>query len=202
MRRLALLLGLLFLFPPAPRVQAQTASMVPDDELTALFSSFCLNSFPAPAALDAQAVSRKAVAMTSAEVGSMLKSDPGRGWMLRTSQALYAITVEHPPYNACAVRRMTPVGVSAVKNYISAVKEYVAARNGKLVNLPPQKTSTPDGVDISSYGQGMVDAAGVPLENFAVILSNYHGRAGGIWRADAGSGIGVEVRFVHALIKK
>jgi hypothetical protein len=187
---------------PFAQTAAPSAAMVPDDELAALFSAFCLEAFPAAASLDRVATARKAVVMKPEEVTSILHSDPGRGWMLRTPQALYGITIEYPPYNGCAVRRMTPVGVSGVKNYIAAINAYVAARNGKLVNLPPQKSATPGGADISMYGQGMVDASGKPSENFAVILTNYHGRPGGVWRADAGTGVGVEVRFVHQFVKQ
>jgi hypothetical protein len=183
------------------RAQAQQAATVSDDELAALFAAFCLDAFPVAASLDRAAASKKAVAMKPDELKAILHDDPGRGWMLRTSEALYAVTVEFPPYNACAVRRMTPVGVSGVKNYLAAVNKYVAAKNGKLANLPPQK-STLNGVDISLYGQGMTNGSGQPQETFAVVLSNYHGRAGGIWRADAGTGVGVEVRFVHQFVKQ
>ncbi len=182
--------------------QAQTPPSVPDDELAALFAAFCLDAFPVVAKLDRTVADRKAVAMKPDEVKALLHDDPGRGWTLRTSEALYAVTVEAPPYNACAVRRMTPVGVSGVKNYyLAAVNRYVAGKNGKLANLPPQKSNL-NGVDISLYGQGMVNASGQPQETFAVVLSNYHGRVPATWRADAGSGVGVEVRFVHQFVKQ
>lgn len=180
---------------PAP------APPVPDDELAELFSTFCLDAFPAEAILAKAAGGRHGVAMTPDQVKSLLHDDPGRGWMLRTSQALYGVTVEYPPYSACAVRRMTPNGVSGVLHYIAALNRYVAAKQGKLVSMPPQKTAQ-NGVDFSMFGHGMLDANGKLTDNFIVILSNYHGRAGGIWRADAGSGVGVEVRFVHQLVRQ
>jgi len=183
------------------RADAQVAAMVPDDELAGLYSAFCLEAFPVAASLDKLAGSKQGAAMKPEEVAALLHKDPGRGWFVRTPQAVYGISVEYPPFNACAIRRMTPVGVSGVTHYIALVNKYVAAKNGKLVNLPPQKTNM-QGVDISAYSQGMTDASGKPVETFAVILSNYHGRAAGIWRADAGSGVGVEVRMVHQIMKQ
>jgi hypothetical protein len=200
MKKLAIALALSLVLAFSIGTRAQVASPVADDELAALFSAFCIDAFPVPANLDRVAAARNAVPMTPDEVQSILHNDPGRGWMLRTS-ALHGITIEYPPYNACAVRRMTPVGVSSVTHYVAAVGTYAAAKKAKLVNAPPQKTQQ-NGVDISLYGQAMVDASGQSQETFAVILSNYHGQAAGIWRADAGAGVGVEVRFVHQIVKK
>ena len=138
--------------------------------------------------------------MKPEEVKALLHDDPGRGWMLRTS-ALHGITIEYPPFSTCAVRRMTPVGVSGVLHYIAAVGSYVTAKGAKLVNAPVQKRQQ-NGMDISLYGQALVDASGQPQENFMGLLTNYHGRVPELWRPDAGTGVGVEVRFVHQIVKK
>lgn len=172
---------------------------VDDVEIADLFSSFCLQSFPDQAALDRLARSKAATAMKAEEVKAYLHADPGRGWYLRTPLARYAITIESPPYRACAVRRMTPSGVFTVQHYIDAVKAYAAAKTEKLVNMPPQKTTTPEGLDISAYPFAVLDAAGKATETFMLILTNYHGRVAEPLRAEAGSGVGVEVRMVHQL---
>jgi hypothetical protein len=181
-------------------MRADDIVAISDDEISGLFSAFCLQSFPDPSALDRLAAAKHAVAMKPEEVASLLHGDPGRGWFLRTS-ALFAVTIESPPYLTCAVRRMTPSGVSGVKNYIAAVNAYVAGKQGKLTVVPVQK-SNDKGVDISIYGYAMADASGNNSENFAVVLSNYHGRANDRWRPDAGAGVGVEVRMVHQLLKR
>ena len=181
-------------------VKAQVASPVPDNELAAVFAAFCLDAFPVAADLDRAAAGRKATVMSADEVKSLLHDDPGRGWTLRTAEARYSITIEFPPFNACAVRRMTPVGTAGVTNYLSAVNKYVAAKNGKLVTLPTQKKVV-NGADVTLYGQSMVNAGGEMRETFAVVWSNYHGRPPPASRADAGTGVGVEVRFVHQFVK-
>lgn len=178
--------------------RAQMPPPVADDDQVALFAAFCLDAFPDAAALDRVAASRKAVAMTPDELKALLRDDPGRGWLVRTQQALHGITVELPPYVTCAVRRMTPSGPSGAKNYMAAVNKYIAAKNGKLINLPPQR-SAQNGTDISVYAHGMVDADGLQRETFAVILTNFNFQAPEPWSVDAGSGVGVEVRLVHYL---
>jgi len=173
------------------------AAPADDVEIAGLFAAFCLKAFPEPVALDRLAQAKSAVPMTADEVKSYLHADPGRGWHLRTQHALYAITIESPPYLACAVRRMTPSGMSTVQHYVDAVKAYVGGRSGTLVNAPPQKSRTPEGLDISGYPYALVDASGKVSETFMVILTNYHGRASEPYRADAAGGVGVEVRMVH-----
>ena len=181
-------------------VRADGKATVPDNEIADLFSAFCLKAFPDPSALDRAGEARKAAVMNAGEVAAFLHEDPGRGWTLRTSQAQYVITIEYPPYEGCVVRRMTPSGLSGVKNYLAAVAAYAAAKKGKLATMPPMKAQLPGGLDVSANSFKMLDAAGEAAETFAVALTNYHGRVPEPFRRDAGSGAGVEVRFVHQLI--
>jgi hypothetical protein len=180
--------------------RALDIAAVPDTEIAALYSTFCLKAFPDPSALDKFSKAKGAVVMSPEEVAYFLHQDPGRGWTLRTEQALYVITIEYPPYRTCAVRRMTPSGVSGVKNYLAAVTAYAAAKRGKLGNMPPMKRKGPGGIDISAYYYAMTDSAGKPAETFGVFLTNYHGKVPERFRPDAGSGVGVEVRLVHQLV--
>ena len=173
-----------------------------DEELAALYATFCLDAFPDAYRLDRLASRGNARPMTGDQVSALLRNDPGRGWFIRSPAALFAITVEDPPYSTCAVRRMTPSGLSSVKNYRAAVEAYAARRRGQLTTVPPQRAKTPDGGgDVSIYAYQMIDPASGMVETFAVFLTNYHGRVGGIWKADAADGVGVEVRLVHQMVK-
>jgi len=183
---------------PPPNV----SPAVPDDELAALYTAFCLQSFPDEAGLALLARQKGAVALTPEEVKAILHDDPGHGWQLRTAGGHYQISVEDPPYHTCAIRRMTPSGVSGVKNYIAAVNSYVAAHNGKLVTMAPQKGTLPSGIDVSIFGYGMTQTDGTQTDNFAVILTNYHGRAPAALRDEAANGVGMEVRLVHQFVVK
>jgi len=181
---------------------AGVAPAVPDDELSSLYSAFCLQAFPDESALSALAGQKGAVVLTPAEVTALLHQDPGHGWQLRTATGHYQITIENPPFHTCAIRRMTPSGVAGVQNYIAAVNAYVSAHNGKLANVPPQKGSLPSGISISIYGSSMSAADGAATDTFGVVLSNYHSHPPANLTDEAAGGVGVEVRFVHQLLAK
>lgn len=179
---------------------AGVAATVPDEELSSLYDAFCLQAFPDENALSALAEQKGAAVMTAQEVIALLHQDPGHGWQLRTTTGHYQISIETGAYHACAIRRMTPSGVSGVKNYIAAVNAYVAAHGGTLANIAPQKGVLPNGIGVSVYGSSMSMADGAATDTFGVILSNYHSHPPANLTEEAAGGVGVEVRFVHQLV--
>ena len=60
---------------------------------------------------------RGATAMADAEVRIYLHGDPGRGWNIAGRTARFQLTVEAPPYHACAVRTMTAAGFPDMAPY-------------------------------------------------------------------------------------
>ena len=182
------------------------AQTVPDSksgtEISEIYAAFCLDKFPDASAFAALASARKATAMSQDQVKRFLHAYPGYGWTLHLADANYTIQVEDPPFRTCSVRRMTPSGVNDVKPYIAAVNAYVARKNGKLIGIPPTHNRTPDNVaDVMTLPYGMMDSSGKPAETFAVILTNYHGRAPADQQAAAAGGVGVEVRMVHQIVQ-
>jgi hypothetical protein len=164
------------LCPPAG---AADIAPVADDEIAGLFAAFCLAAFPAAAPEEEAAKRRHAAAMTPAELARFLHGDPGRGWFLRTGAALYAVTIEAPPWRACAVRRMTPSGLAGATHYIAAVERHAARRHEKLVQVPPKRETSPDGADIVAYGYGVLDESRRPKVRIPT-------EAGRVFRRDAG----------------
>jgi hypothetical protein len=186
---------------PARATEVSLGSQAVSQELTDLWTGFCLKHFPADTAINAFAASQRATPMTPQEIKFYLHDDPGQGWYLRTQLGLYAITQEKPPFLACAVRRMTPNGIPGIKPFVDVMKAYAESHQWKLT-VVPMHTKTPDGrADISAYSNGMTDVAGKPREAFLVLLTNYHGNPPDPWRQDAAGGVGVEVRFVRELLK-
>lgn len=178
------------------------ASAAVSQELTDLWTGFCLDRFPADLAVNVYATSQGAKPMSLEEVKRFLPENPGRGWYLHTKLALYAITIEKSPAVTCAVRRMTPDGVPSVKPLLNAAKAYAEKHHGKLENGPAGQAKTPDGVgDISAVSTRMTDATGKAQDSFWVVLTNYHGHAPEFWKPDAMGGVGVEVRLVRELMK-
>lgn len=101
---------------PAPFVPPTSASPAPPAAsghppegamhgLIAIYDMICLRTFPDDARLDA-AMGRLpgARALTADEVRTYLKDDPGRGWIMDNGTSRIVITIEAPPFHACAVR--------------------------------------------------------------------------------------------------
>ena len=75
-------------------------------ELTVLWTGFCLDRFPSDVPVNVYAASQGAKPMSLEEVKRYLPQHPGRGWYLHTRLGLYAIIIEKSPTMTCAVRRM------------------------------------------------------------------------------------------------
>ena len=177
--------------PPIPPAEvAQMAQM---------FDALCLRAFPDDRAVDAAAGRYGGRPLAPQEVRSYLHDDPGRGWQVARPEATYVVTLEAPPYHACAVRRMTPGGFPAVQPFDLVARQYAAARQRALGEPVTQSLHRPDGLDIDATVQQL--GGGAPdgvTDSLMVFVSNYHGRYKGPLAADAGKP-GIEVRFVHQL---
>lgn len=186
----------------APRAQDTAAASSDAQEMADIFDRFCLRAFPDDRAIDAAAAQDKLAAMSPAQVKQYLHDDPGTGWYDHTSLATYAITIEHPPVRACAVRRMTGSGFSTAAPYLAAVNAYAATRGlGPLRQGPQQTAKTPAGADILALPQFLAPpGARSASEVFMVLLTDYHGRLPRDLTSDIPAGTpGVEVRYVHQI---
>lgn len=117
------------------------------DEFVRLFSTYCLQKFPDDAALSAQAGADMHQPLSDAEVKSFLHADPGVGWLAKGADSRYVITVEQPPYHACAVRRYSDQVLDGAP-LIAAGKVFAAAQGKTLA--PPLTRARPIGSGIIS----------------------------------------------------
>jgi hypothetical protein len=165
-----------------PEAKAQAADALKDiepsvvAEMVDLYSSICLKTFPDDAGIDTLATSKNASPLTADQLKLYLHDDPGRGWYLRTPNALYAITIEHPPVRTCAIRRMTPSGINTIKSYIQAEQAYAMSKGAKLAQVPIQNSKSAAGADIMAIPHVLLGADGKPTEGLFVFLTTYHGR--------------------------
>lgn len=85
---------------------APAAPAVPGDGQMRVFDMLCNRLFPNDAQVEAaMAKLHGARALTAAELRIYLKDDPGRGWDIpMTDGSRMIVTIEAPPYHACAVR--------------------------------------------------------------------------------------------------
>ena len=187
--------------PAGPSAAAPPAHrFVSDAPLAQMFSIFCLKAFPDPAAVDAALQVRSQAPLSAEQARAYLPDGPGRGWLVRTPETLFAVTLEDPPTPTCAVQQMTSDGVSDVAGFMDAIKAHVTAIKGRLVAVAPETAKRPDGPEVRYFGYGVVGADGSPVEQFGVYVSDYHGKVGAPWTPYAGHGSGVEVRFTRTIL--
>lgn len=183
---------------PLDGAMAREAVAADVEQMTQLFDWVCLRAFPDQGAVDRAMSQAGGTAMKPGQVRAYLHDDPGRGWMLARPEATYVVTIEDPPYRACAVRRMTASGFPTVAPYLAAIREYAAGQRRALGKPFDQAIRTPDGLDISAT---IWPVGGLPdgsADGVMLFRTNYHGGYAGPLAGDAG-GVGMEVRFVHQL---
>lgn len=149
MIRLLLCCALLLVTADA-RAQDDPAPSTPvSAEFVDLFSSYCLHQFPDDGAVRAQATGEGQRPLSPAEVGSFLHVDPGTGWMIAGHETSYVLTVQVPPYHACALRRYSDVPLDGTP-FIDAAKQFAALTGHKLA--PPLMRQRDIGNGIVSSG--------------------------------------------------
>lgn len=185
--------------PPATP-GAPAHDYVSDASLADLFTTLCIKAFPDPAAVDAALKLQSLAAMTPEQAKPYLHEGTGRGWLVRTSQSLFAVTVADAPNQTCAVQQMTPDGMRTVTGLTTAIKAHVVAMKGKVVAVAPQTATTTDGPEVRYWGYGVLTSDNTPIEQFGVYVSDYKGKVPEPWTPYAGKGSGVEVRFTRTML--
>jgi len=80
------------------------------DEMIALYDEICLRAFPDDKAAGDAVARHGATPLTDAQVRVLLHEDPGIGWAVDGRTGRFNVTIEAPPFHACAVRTMTAAG--------------------------------------------------------------------------------------------
>jgi hypothetical protein len=185
---------------PAADTPAAARHFVSDAPLAQMFQVFCLKAFPDGAAVDAALQVRSQAPLDADQAKAYLPDGPGRGWLVRTRESLFAVTVEDPPTPTCAVQQMTADGVRDIAGLMDAIKAHVTAMKGKLVVVAPKTVKPADGPEVRYFGYGVIGEDGSPVEQFGVYVSDYHGKVADPWTPYAGHGSGVEVRFTRTIL--
>jgi hypothetical protein len=168
---------------PAPDPAAQLAEML------TLYDEICLKAFPDDAAVARAVETRRATAMTEAEVKSFLHADPGRGWRIAGRTATFNLTVEAPPFHACGVRTNTVAGFPTMKPYQDLVARYGKGRSFQKIGPLSQEIE-----GAQSVGAGDMAMKGPLAEGLLVFTAQP------LPAHRAASGDAIQVRFVHQLV--
>lgn len=154
---------------------AADAAQVPEEASTGLalaFAQLCLARFPDrdDLAEGGMPPDTRLVLLSDEVAQRFLYTDPGRAWTYRTPYGEYVVTVQDPPYRACAVRKRF-AGVPRRPGLFKAAFRTVArawavseGRDGFVEGVPFQRRRP----DLRVLGQAMLlpAARGHPAEVF------------------------------------
>jgi hypothetical protein len=172
---------------------APTGQTAADDgvlsRMAALYDEVCLKTFPNDGAVAAAMAAKGAVALKSREIRIYLHDDPGRGWTLADGAAQFVVTVEAPPYHACAVRRTTAAGFADLAPYYAVASPYEQAAGGYSKIEPADMQIGA----ISSHATGEQKVAPDGSAESLFVFSNTPNDP----KERAKGNTAVEVRFVH-----
>jgi len=179
--------------PAAARAQYETPVNPPDPaaqlaEMIALYDSVCLRAFPNDEAAARDMATRGAVPMSDAEVRSLLRDDPGRGWNVAGRTARFRVTIEGPPFHACGVRTMAAAAFPDMAPYRALAARFEAG--GAYRSFGPQSMVV-DNVDSTAAGERRDDRG--RTESLMVFLGTPVAKL-----RDAAHSA-VEIRFVHQI---
>lgn len=158
-------------------------------ELADLFADFCLKRFPSETALAEGVELKQLRALSPRGVRRFLHDDPGRGWLLETPSDAYVITIEDPPYHACAVRRMYSTTPKFRLAYKLMVKLWAANEGiGPLQGMPIRRQMVSGGGIATMDMDFVPDVGGNVKRGFMAIVTDYpNGQS--------------EIRLVHQIPK-
>lgn len=107
------------------------------------FDTICNRMFPDDERVaSGLAAVKSARALSAAEVRRYLKDDPGRGWELSMGDTRMIVTIEAPPFHACAVRMSNADGVIDEGQWQRLLDAAQARSGGGFSTLPPRTFTT------------------------------------------------------------
>jgi hypothetical protein len=154
--------------PPPPPPPGQAIGDILD-----LYFDLCLGAFPDDAKVAEQVAKRSATPIAVADIPRFLHNDPGHGWIVKGQDGSnYAVTIEHPPYHACAVRHLYAQAPDYWGTYQLAIGVWAASEHRSLQGLPVQ-TGAMNGVRIEAHMHQIPAADGKPAEGLMAITTPY-----------------------------
>jgi hypothetical protein len=153
--------------PPADVTEADKKAA---GEIVGLFLGPCLGEFPRDAAVESYAKEKGLTPMTEAEIRAVLKQDPGEGWVGKVDSSPYELTLEKPPYHACAIRRRFTARPKAVPSYffLAVALWSVPSKNTLAEQQPPSLQA--DGMPTEAHSYLLKGPDGRNLEQFLVLM--------------------------------
>jgi hypothetical protein len=119
--------------PPSPPAGGALRGLV------ASFDMLCNRVFPDDERIAAAMARIPAMKpLTARQLRIYLKDDPGRGWIAGDGTSNMVVTIESPPFHACAVRMPQTDGAIDEAMWRSVVDAAEARAGGGFTRMPPQ----------------------------------------------------------------
>ncbi len=177
--------------PPAPSMPTPA----PTGRLRGLVSTFdmiCTRVFPDDARIATAMIRVPGMRpLTSEQIRTLLKDDPGRGWIVDQGGATIMITLEFPPIHSCAVRMPRTDGAIDEAMWRTVI-DAAEARAGGGFKQMPQQSFVIGGMRSTVMGDQKLNPDG-SAEAF------YLFRTAPVDPVQAGP-YGVELRLVHQIV--
>jgi hypothetical protein len=156
--------------PPADSTVADkiAAGRIIDD-----FAAPCLGRFPDDAAVESFASEQKLTPLTESEVRHMLGQDPGVGWAGEGESGTHILTIEKPPYHACALRTLFRGSTDAVvSQYSLALAAWVVMQQDISMTSKPPESVEIAGRPTIAYDYELTDSDKKPLGRFMLLITS------------------------------
>lgn len=141
-------------------------------ELIDMFAGVCLGKFPDDAAVRQFAAEQRLGVMSDEIVRQLLGTDPGQGWFQDTARGRYLLTIELPPYHACAIRKSGDTAPDFLAAFSLLLATWAATQSGtSLKQSPPQNTEV-SGFPTQAYLWTLDRGPGKPAETLMALVSN------------------------------
>lgn len=157
--------------PPPPESTATDKQEAGD--LLHVFLDPCVEKFPDDEAVDRYATAHGMTPMSASEVSALLGKDPGIGWTHQDESRTYWLTIEKPPYHACAVRTTFGQKPLALRSYLALQLGLMVSvsRNGDWLQEQAPQTMELAGLPTNLYTFLRFNAAGQPIEQYIVLIA-------------------------------
>ena len=157
--------------PPPPESDGADKQAAAD--FLRVFLDPCQGKFPDDAAVAQYAKDKDLTAMSAGEVAELLGKDPGVGWVQHDESGTYLLTVEGPPYHACAVRTNFAHKPLALRSYLALELGVTFANAGdRLVEQPPislEQNEVPQTANIFLR----INASGKATEQYLIFIADW-----------------------------
>jgi hypothetical protein len=146
-------------------------------EMIEMFAAACLTKFPDDVAVRQYAVEKRLTVMPDDMVRQLLGADPGQGWVQDTARGRYLLTIEMPPYHACAIRRTDNAAPDFFASLMQVLNAWAGTQPGTSLKPLPQQNVLIQGSPTLAR-QWVVDRGpGKPTELLMVLVTNLNNKA-------------------------